>query len=432
MSARPGRSEWDSSGSDSDTPEPVFAASVVNTVAVDARAMCFKVRPVDDLEEAALAFKYEALRMKKAARSMELTHVPRQLPHVPRQWEYPFQYALRTGTLSITDFLQQRGWQEELDAARERALPAQFFHDSLLLYVAKEVLDPNLIIAPFPPAASPSFGQPSNASTADSDDEPLARRVRRKFPELELPRLVTFRMMPTAEIQPGMSADFLLPATRWLRKSDADRAALAYHGSAEAMEQARKKKQKEDAVIAVRAARSKTLMAALTAADADPSCLPQKSYRQKAAVRAVTAYMSGIPDISKKAMHDVVVRCAGAKFLHLHTSFLADCKTFGVESMNSDKHAKLMKLALEPYGGSWPAVWPWLTWTQDTHLLVSSQPFKDAVRAWLMVANRLKVPQLVAVEVVRVMLLDKNQYCRQKPRWWPLRLMTANSAKAAA
>ena len=449
MSARPGRSEWDSS--DSDSTEPAVAAPVVNAVAVDASdaELARRFNAPDLLLDPSIVDGHNALRMAMA--------VGMTLPHLS-QWDCPLQYTVHTGSLSITNFLNRNGWQEALDAAHERALPASHFHCSPRLYAAKKVLIPNLL-APFPSAAAASQSpvQLSNASTADPDDEPLAQRVRRKFPELDipgswhdsflsqfLPHLVSFRMVPTAEIQSGMSDEFLLPMTRWLRKSEADAAALAYHGSAGAMEQARKerdkelvaerrrqkaaeaKKRKEDAIIAVRAARSETLKAALTAADADPTCFPQESYLQKVTVRAVTAYVSGITDISKKAMHDVVVRCAGAKFLHLHTTFLADCKTFRVESMNSDKHIKLIKLALEPYGGSLPAVWPWLTWTQDAHLLVSSQPFKDAVRAWLMVANRLKVPQLVAVEVVRAVLQSTSRYPKlpregEPPRWWPLR-----------
>ena len=228
---------------------------------------------------------------------------------------------------------------------------------------------------------------------------------------------------------------------------------MAFHGSAEAIEKAQKaqmaaerrrqraaeaRKRKQDAINAVRAARSDTLKAALAAANADPTCFPEESYRQKLAVQAVIKYVSGSTVISKRAMHDVVVRCATAKFLHLHTTFLADCKTFRVESFNSDKHAALAKLALVPHGGSWPAVWPWLSWTPDTHLLVSSPPFKDAVRTWVLVANRLKLPEGVVVAVVRAVLQNKTSFPRKRtregepPRWWPLRLKTAKGANAAA
>ena len=91
MSARPGRSEWDSS--DSDSTEPAVAAPVVNAVAVDASdaELARRFNAPDLLLDPSIVDGHNALRMAMA--------VGMTLPHLS-QWDCPLQYTVHTGSLS--------------------------------------------------------------------------------------------------------------------------------------------------------------------------------------------------------------------------------------------------------------------------------------------------------------------------------------------
>ena len=315
-------------------------------------------------------------------------------PPAPRTLEFTLHYGA-----SLNELLTSKGWLQPFDAARQLCLPVSHFVGSPLLHVVTAVGNDGFV-----------------------------------FSTTEVLRLVPIGRW---------AVDGNPYPTDWIHSEDARAAAVAHHGSeaalvaalsaaAEKEQKAQRTREKAAETRKRKAdAREDSLNAALTVAQASPDDIRGNSYRKRAAQKMVSNYVS----VGKGAIHTVVAYCAATKYLHKKTTFVENCNLFGVKgggAMDAVDN-RLVAYALVPYGNAWPAVWPWLTWSQETHLLVSSQPFKAAVRAWLMVANRLKVPQLVAVEVVRAMLQDKN--CRRKrfrvkekepPRWWPLRLKQAS------
>jgi hypothetical protein len=112
-------------------------------------------------------------------------------------------------------------------------------------------------------------------------------------------------------------------------------------------------------------------------------------------------------DKGDELLTDVVTSICQMKFLQDHTLYVSNIELLGYDNFQCNwprKHDEtggaMERMALRPFGGTWPWLWPWVTWSPDKHRFASDE-CKCAVRAWLGVAFRLKLPTPVSMRILQ-------------------------------
>jgi hypothetical protein len=201
-----------------------------------------------------------------------------------------------------------------------------------------------------------------------------------------------------------------LYSRQWILESDLRATAISVYGSEEKMEQ--KIKLRNEALQKTRDTKKRKL----EDREAQFSILEDQCGASREDIEGEThrgdMFFKMLDKFIKRndpSIEEVCTELCNLKFLEKYTTYLNDYEIFNFFKDNMwprryDEHnGALERLALRPYGGSWPWFWPWLSWSPEVHRFASDQG-KEAVCEWLRVASRLKVAAPVSMQIMSEMM----------------------------